>query len=65
MSKRRGIADSVSESALVADSVIIFGNAQLLTPGNGLHATDCFSNSAQPQVSPSGLAQCRLLLHNP
>ena len=27
MSRRRGIADSVSESAPVADSAIIFGNA--------------------------------------
>ena len=35
MSRRRGIADSVSESAPMADSAIIFGNAQLLTPGNG------------------------------
>ena len=40
MSRRRGIANSVSESAPMADSAIIFENPQLLTPGNGLHATD-------------------------
>ena len=63
MSRRRGIADSVSESAPVADSAIIFGNTQLLTPGNRLHAADSATacgHRSRPLGSPSAACCYRI-----
>ena len=63
MSRRRGIADSISESAPVANSAIIFGNAQLLMPRNGLHAADSATvrgHRSHPPGSTSATCCCRI-----
>ena len=60
MSRRRGIADSVSKSAPVADCAIIFGNAQLLTLGNGLHVAD-FATARGHMSHPPGSLRAHLV----